>query len=242
MSEIIMNQEIVDAPIPSVLPLLALRDVVVYPHMQIALFVGREKSINAVEVARNSDNLVFVVAQQDSLTEEIDHDNLYQYGTVAKIVQVVNHENDENCIKVLIEGLHRSKLVKIIENDEYLSAEHELSPMTVNLEADSEETRVQELRTLFAQYAEAKLRNARELITAANKIDDLLQLLFFVATRVPLNIDVKQKFLEHDDFEAHLTDRITQCCISLIKHRFCYREIIIKSLAHTDTLRSLTRE
>ena len=133
MSEIIMNQEIVDAPIPSVLPLLALRDVVVYPHMQIALFVGREKSINAVEVARNSDNLVFVVAQQDSLTEEIDHDNLYQYGTVAKIVQVVNHENDENCIKVLIEGLHRSKLVKIIENDEYLSAEHELSPMTVNL-------------------------------------------------------------------------------------------------------------
>lgn len=209
MSEIIMNQEIVDAPIPSVLPLLALRDVVVYPHMQIALFVGREKSINAVEVARNSDNLVFVVAQQDSLTEEIDHDNLYQYGTVAKIVQVVNHENDENCIKVLIEGLHRSKLVKIIENDEYLSAEHELSPMTVNLEADSEETRVQELRTLFAQYAEAKLRNARELITAANKIDDLLQLLFFVATRVPLNIDVKQKFLEHDDFEAHLTELMT---------------------------------
>ncbi|MGP4884126.1 LON peptidase substrate-binding domain-containing protein, partial [Klebsiella pneumoniae] len=60
---------------PGLLPLLALRDVVVYPHMQIALFVGREKSINAVDVARNSDNLVFVVAQKDSLTEEIDHDN-----------------------------------------------------------------------------------------------------------------------------------------------------------------------
>ena len=120
MSEIMMNEETLDTQVPSVLPLLALRDVVVYPHMQIALFVGREKSINAVDVARNSNNLVFVVAQQDSLTEEIDHDNLYQYGTVAKIVQVVNHENDENCIKVLIEGLHRSKLVKIIDNDEYL--------------------------------------------------------------------------------------------------------------------------
>lgn len=112
MSEIIMNQETLEPQVPSVLPLLALRDVVVYPHMQIALFVGREKSINAVDVARNSDNLVFVVAQKDSLSEEIDHDNLYQYGTVAKIVQVVNHENDENCIKVLIEGLHRSKLEK----------------------------------------------------------------------------------------------------------------------------------
>ena len=209
MSEIIMNQETLATQVPSVLPLLALRDVVVYPHMQIALFVGREKSIKAVDVARNSDNLVFVVAQQDSLTEEIDHDNLYQYGTVAKIVQVVNHENDENCIKVLIEGLQRSKLVKIIDNDEYLSAEHAVSPMTVNVEADSQETRVQELRALFAQYAEAKLRNARELITAANKIDDLLQLLFFVATRVPLNIDVKQKFLEQDDFEAHLTELMT---------------------------------
>ena len=131
MSENIMNQENLEQNVPSVLPLLALRDVVVYPHMQIALFVGREKSINAVDIARNSDNLVFVVAQKDSLTEEIDHDNLYQYGTVAKIVQVVNHENDENCIKVLIEGLHRSKLVHIIDGEEFLTAEHAISAMTV---------------------------------------------------------------------------------------------------------------
>ncbi|EPK4976960.1 endopeptidase La [Acinetobacter baumannii] len=206
MSELIMNEKTdLEPQVPSVLPLLALRDVVVYPHMQIALFVGREKSINAVDVARNSDNLVFVVAQKDSLTEEIDHDNLYQYGTVAKIVQVVNHENDENCIKVLIEGLHRSKLKKIIDEDSYLTAEHELSPMTINVDKATQETRLQELRNLFAQYAEAKLRNARELV-AANKIEDLLQLMFFVATRVPLNIEIKQKFLEYDEFEAHLQE------------------------------------
>ena len=207
MSELIMNERTdLEPQVPSVLPLLALRDVVVYPHMQIALFVGREKSINAVDVARNSDNLVFVVAQKDSLTEEIDHDNLYQYGTVAKIVQVVNHENDENCIKVLIEGLHRSKLEKIIDEDSHLTAEHSLSPMTINVDKATQETRLQELRTLFAQYAEAKLRNARELVAAANKIEDLLQLMFFVATRVPLNIEIKQKFLEHDEFEAHLQE------------------------------------
>ncbi|WP_269494436.1 endopeptidase La [Acinetobacter baumannii] len=207
MSELIMNEKTdLEPQVPSVLPLLALRDVVVYPHMQIALFVGREKSINAVDVARNSDNLVFVVAQKDSLTEEIDHDNLYQYGTVAKIVQVVNHENDENCIKVLIEGLHRSKLKKIIDEDSYLTAEHELSPMTINVDKATQETRLQELRNLFAQYAEAKLRNARELVAAANKIEDLLQLMFFVATRVPLNIEIKQKFLEYDEFEAHLQE------------------------------------
>lgn len=178
MSEIIMNEKALEPQVPSVLPLLALRDVVVYPHMQIALFVGREKSIKAVDVARNSDNLVFVVAQKDSLTEEIDHDNLYQYGTIAKIVQVVNHENDENCIKVLIEGLYRAKLEKIIDENDYLTAEHELSPMVVTIDQETQNTRIQELRALFAQYAEAKLRNARELIAAANKIEDVLQLLF----------------------------------------------------------------
>lgn len=209
MTDIIMNEENLELQTPSVLPLLALRDVVVYPHMQIALFVGREKSIKAVDVARNSDNLVFVVAQQDSLTEEIDHDNLYQYGTVAKIVQVVNHENDENCIKVLIEGIYRSKLVNIYDQNDYLEAEHSLSPMTIRMESATQQTRLEELRGLFSQYAEAKLRNARELINAANKIDDLLQLMFFVATRVPLNIEVKQKFLEHDEFEAHLQELMT---------------------------------
>ncbi|MHA3050517.1 endopeptidase La [Acinetobacter sp. ANC 4641] len=210
MTEQILNLESSqELTIPNILPLLALRDVVVYPHMQIALFVGREKSIKAVDVARNSDNLVFVVAQKDSLTEDIDQDNLYQYGTVAKIVQVVNHENDENCIKVLIEGLHRAKLEQIIDQTEYFTAEHTLSPMSVALDQDTQDERLQELKALFAQYAEAKLRNARELITAANKIDDLQQLLFFVATRVPLNIEVKQNFLEHDEFEAHLKELMT---------------------------------
>ena len=95
------------------LPLLALRDVVVYPQMQIALFVGRPKSIRAVEEARQADDLVFVVAQKDSLAEGIDNSNLYEYGTVCRIVQVVNHENDDNCIKVLIEGLHRAHLDQI---------------------------------------------------------------------------------------------------------------------------------
>lgn len=188
------------------LPLLALRDVVVYPHMQIALFVGREKSIKAVDVARQSDDLVFVVAQQDSMSEDIDHTNLYQYGTVARIVQVVDHDNDDNCIKVLIEGLYRAKLDQVIEHEDYFDAVHHIESMTIKMSAKLRQTRIEELNALFAQYAEAKLRNSRELIAAAEKIDDLEQLLFFVATRVPLNIEVKQKFLEENAFAAHLQE------------------------------------
>ena len=163
MSEIMMNEETLDTQVPSVLPLLALRDVVVYPHMQIALFVGREKSINAVDVARNSNNLVFVVAQQDSLTEEIDHDNLYQYGTVAKIVQVVNHENDENCIKVLIEGLHRSKLKKIIDEVNKVKRELGFVLMALNI------------RKVVAQRAE----NNQKIYKKDNFYIILIEIVFF---------------------------------------------------------------
>jgi ATP-dependent Lon protease len=193
-------------PVEGSLPLLALRDVVVYPHMQIALFVGRPKSINAVEVARENDNLVFVVAQKDSLAEEIDNDNLYHYGTVCRIVQVVNHENDDNCIKVLIEGLYRARLDTIVELDDYMRAETTAEPVPVALSPEQQKQQRETLQVLFGQYAEAKLRNSRELSAAADKIEDLLELVYFIATRAPLAIDVKQKFLE----EANITDHVTE--------------------------------
>lgn len=193
-------------PVEGSLPLLALRDVVVYPHMQIALFVGRPKSINAVEVARNADNLVFVVAQKDSLAEEIDNDNLYQFGTVCRIVQVVNHENDDNCIKVLIEGLYRARLDSIIELSDYMRADTTAEPVPVNLNSQQQKTERESLKALFSSYAEAKLRNARELSAAAEKIEDLLELVYFIATRAPLAIDVKQKFLEQADIAGHVRE------------------------------------
>lgn len=189
-----------------VLPLLALRDVVVYPHMQIALFVGRPKSIRAVEIAREEDDLVFVVAQKDSLTEDIDDSNLYQYGTVSRIVQVVNHENDDNCIKVLIEGLYRARRVAIIDFDDYMRAETTPEPTPIKISASAQKTEREALQQLFAQYAEAKLRNSRELISASEKITELLEMVYFIATRAPLAIDVKQKFLEDANIAEHVKE------------------------------------
>ena len=79
------------------LPLLALRDVVVYPHMQIALFVGRELSVNAISWAQNQTNdRILVVAQKDSLSEDISEDNLYKYGTVCRIISTMPHDSDDN--------------------------------------------------------------------------------------------------------------------------------------------------
>lgn len=223
-----MNNEVYDVTSEhaddtvNTLPLLALRDVVVYPHMQIALFVGRALSVNAVELAqREYDNRILVVAQQDSLTEDIDESNLYQYGTVCRIVNTMPHENDDTCVKVLIEGLYRAELLQTntlhaqFNNDEShtLVAQFAASPMTVDLPANEQQDHKAALLALFSQYAESRLRNARELIRVAERISNIEELLYFIATRVSLNLADKQAFLEQDDLAAHiktLTDYLVQ--------------------------------
>ncbi len=187
------------------LPLLALRDVVVYPHMQIALFVGRAPSVKAVELAQAEyGNKVLVVAQKDSLTEDIDQDNLYQYGTVCRIVSTMPHDSDENCIKVLIEGQYRARVNNIENHDELLMASFDRADLDVSMDESQQKNTIQALTTLFEGYADARLRNARELTRVAKRIDDLLELVYFISTRVSMDLDIKQSFLEEDDIKTHI--------------------------------------
>lgn len=187
------------------LPLLALRDVVVYPHMQIALFVGRAPSVKAVELAQAEyGDKVLVVAQKDSLTEDIDQDNLYQYGTVCRIVSTMPHDSDENCIKVLIEGQYRARVETLEDHNDVLMASFERADLDVQLDDSQQKNTIKALTGLFESYAEARLRNARELTRVAKRIDDLLELVYFISTRVSMDLDVKQSFLEKDDLKGHI--------------------------------------
>jgi len=187
------------------LPLLALRDVVVYPHMQIALFVGRAPSVKAVELAQAEyGDKVLVVAQKDSLTEEIDQDNLYQYGTVCRIVSTMPHDSDENCIKVLIEGQYRAHVDSLEAHDEVLMANFTRADITTDMDESQQKNTLNALVSLFESYADARLRNSRELVRVAKRIDDLLELVYFISTRVSMDLDIKQSFLEHNDLKAHI--------------------------------------
>ncbi|WP_296404719.1 endopeptidase La [Psychrobacter sp.] len=189
----------------SSLPLLALRDVVVYPHMQIALFVGREPSVKAIQASQdNFNDLVLVVAQKDSLSEDIQLDNLYDYGTVCRIVSTMPHDSDENCIKVLIEGQYRVKLDSITDQGNMLHGEFTRSDITLPMDEKQQENTVEALRSLFAHYAEARLRNSRELIRVSERIEDLLELVYFIATRVSMDLEAKQLLLEKDDIAMHI--------------------------------------
>ncbi len=187
------------------LPLLALRDVVVYPHMQIALFVGRMPSVNAIELARAEYNdHMLVVAQKDSIAEEINQEDLYTYGTVCRVINIIPHDSDENSIKVLIEGGYRAKVKDIQCQDDVFMADFEREDLSMPLDENQRDNTLKTLLSLFAEYAHAHMRNAREVLRVAENIDDLLELVFFIITRVSMDMDIKQQILEVDDVAEHI--------------------------------------
>ena len=196
------------------LPLLAVRDVVVYPKVQIVLFVGRKQSINAINLAQqNYDETIVVVSQKDSLNEEIDIDNLHQFGTVCRIVSVEPHDTDKNCLKVLIEGLYRVKIQPTHNtpdnHDDVLLASYTRSPIKNRLTADESDAHRAVLLDFFKDFAEENLRNGRETLRVAHKISDLLELMYFIATRTSMSFEDKQKLLNQDkitDYYQLLTD------------------------------------
>lgn len=195
-----INDEVKDA-LPT-LPLLAVRDVIVYPYMQIALFVGRPQSLNAIELAeKDFGGTLFVVSQEDSLDEEISVNNLYQYGTVCRVISTMPHESDENCLKVLIEGVERAKLADVSELPSLNTFMAFFDPQNVQNTLDDDQTSEQkaQLLSLFEKYGETNLRNIRELLQVAKRIDNLLELAYFIATRISLSLPEKQDILDHDD-------------------------------------------
>ena len=100
-----------------VYPVLPLRDIVVYPNMVIPLFVGREKSIQALEEVMNNDRELFLVSQIDSTTENPSEENLYQVGTIASVMQLL--KLPDNTVKVLVEGTSRARIKKFINGDKF---------------------------------------------------------------------------------------------------------------------------
>src|SRR5210317_928291 len=114
MSEVIEEQL-------SAIPVLPLRDVVVYPHMVIPLFVGRDKSIKALEAAMENDKQILLVAQKSAAQDEPEVEDLYNIGTISNILQLL--KLPDGTVKVLVEGNERAKIVHFLGSDEYFTAQ-----------------------------------------------------------------------------------------------------------------------
>ena len=104
----------------NLLPVLPLRDIVVFPNMVAPLFVGREQSVNALNHVMTGDKKIFLLSQKNSKVDNPDKENLYSFGTIAKIIQLL--KLPDGTLKVLVEGVQRAKVNKIIFNKEFISA------------------------------------------------------------------------------------------------------------------------
>lgn len=205
----------------STLPLLAVRDVVVYPHTQVALFVGRPQSVSAIEMSHEKyDGNILLVCQKDSLSEEIDIDNLAEYGTVCRIISKMPHETDKDCLKVILEGLYRttSHDVSLDENNNTLLASFEQITLDDTINQNELSARKDMLLQMFGDYAQITLRNHREIIKVASGLDDLAELLYFIATRMNLDLSKKVDLLHINDLQSLYDDVIEHLVAQKAEH------------------------
>ena len=181
---------------------LPLRDVVVYPHMVLPLFVGREKSIAALENAVSNEEPVFLLAQTDAAVEDPVAADLYQTGTVAQVLQVL--KLPDGTVKVLVEGLYRGQVLTI-EDTGGLFVSHIETVKDNDSESHPELEAVR--RTLlaqFEQYAKLNKKIPAEIVNSINGISDNSRLADTVAAHLQLKLDQRQQILETADVVARM--------------------------------------
>ncbi|WP_298719136.1 endopeptidase La [uncultured Oceanisphaera sp.] len=174
-------------------PVLPLRDVVVYPHMVIPLFVGREKSIRCLEAAMEQDKKVLLIAQKEAATDDPLADDLYQVGTIANILQLL--KLPDGTVKVLVEGGQRARMEDLREQDGYFVADAQYLE-TAALEEREQEVLVRSAITQFESYIKLNKKIPPEVLTSLSAIEDAARLADTMAAHMPLKLEDKQKVLE----------------------------------------------
>ncbi len=175
------------------LPLLPLRDVVVYPHMVIPLFVGRQKSIAALQYAMDNDKKILLVAQKNAKDDEPNRSDLYEIGTLATVLQLLRLP--DGTVKVLVEGIDRISIQEITESDEFLTGKAQLMD-NHRLSEREQESLVRILMAQFDKYVQLSKKVPSEVITSLNNIEDPGRLSDTIASHLSLKVEEKQKVLE----------------------------------------------
>ena len=192
---------VTEALVPTAVPVLPLRDVVVYPHMVIPLFVGREKSIHALDAAMRTDKRIMLVAQRQADVDDPKLEDLHRFGTVASILQML--KLPDGTVKVLVEGVDRAR-VEQLHPGEFYSA-------TIAIEVDADQYDEREMDVLvrsvvsqFEQYVKLNKKVPPEVLTALAGIEQPGRLADTVAAHMSLKLAEKQKVLEILDVRKRL--------------------------------------
>lgn len=182
-------------------PLMPLRDLVIFPHMVAPLVVGRKKSIAALEDAMEKKTDILLVTQKKSTVEDPASDDLYEFGTLATVMQLLRLP--DGTIKALVEGKSRAKLVSYVPHNDFLQAEvdehlddTEATPAVIAYE--------RELRKFFEKYAFGNKKIAKEVLISIKAIDNPLKLLNVICSHIPLKSEEKQEVLETEPVLARI--------------------------------------
>lgn len=182
-------------------PVLALRDVVVYPEMVIPLFVGRPKSIKALELAMEEGGQIVLVAQKEPEHENPSLDDLYRVGCLGQIMQMM--KLPDGTVKVLIEGKSRVRLVHLEDSEAVLLAR--IEPLVTTNETHSEIPALRRaLLSAFTEYAKLNNKLPQELINSVSQIEETEALTFAIAAHLGVKLEKKQEILEIDDLAQRL--------------------------------------
>ena len=179
------------------IPVLPLRDVVVYPHMVIPLFVGREKSILALEAAMADNKKILLLAQKNAEVDDPRQADLYQIGTLSTILQML--KLPDGTIKVLVEGGDRVTVDSLLETNEYYSAAIQVLEKFALVDDREAEVLLRSVLNLFDQYVKLNKKVPPEILTSLSGIDDPSRLADTIAAHMSLKLDEKQYILEIQD-------------------------------------------
>lgn len=183
------------------LPVLPLRDVVVFPHMVIPLFVGRRKSIKALEEAMESGKEIMLVAQKSASDDDPQPDDIHTIGTLANILQLLRLP--DGTVKVLVEGERRAVIQRYAETEEYFSAEVVLAE-DLTIDEKEAEALTRTVLSEFDQYVKLNMKIPPEILTSLTGIDDPGRLADTIAAHLSLKLEEKQELLEMSDTRDRL--------------------------------------
>ena len=175
------------------LPVLPLRDMVVFPHGVHPLFVGTESSIRALEAAMADSKKIFLIAKRDSDKTDLEADDLYSLGTVATILQLL--KLPDGTVKVLVEGGQRAEIASVEFAEEYISAEIKLCKEEV-MDGPEAEALVRTLLSQFEQFAQSNKKIPQEVLASLSGIDDPSRLMDTIAAQISLELEDRQRILE----------------------------------------------
>ena len=183
------------------LPLLPLRDIVIFPGMVAPLFVGRDKSVNALEKASASDKKIFLSAQTKAKTDTPGESDIYRVGTVGNILQMLRLP--DGTVKVLVEGDYRAKILNFVPHPDFFHVNIEFLEDTLGSAVEVEALR-RGLRSAFDAYAKINKKITQEITDAVAAVDDPSRLADTIAAYMPLGIEIKQKLLETLEVRSRL--------------------------------------